>query len=158
MAKHKVIPRSKWGAGPPHAPPRKMVSDSQGLFVHHTVDQSPRTRRGERAAMQRLQQIAWSRGFNDISYSFIVFRSGRVYEGRGLYTEGAHTLGYNGTAYGAAAAGNYDVDVPTAKMLAAFKWLRRSYLKLGSKPLRPHSAVDSTACPGKNLRAKLGVI
>lgn len=154
--KRKVIPRSAWGAGAPHSAPRGMANDSDGLFVHHTVAGAPTTKAGEQAEMRNLQQIAWSRGFNDISYSFIVFPSGRIYEGRGKGIEGAHTLGYNDTAYGAAAAGNYDTASPTNAMVKSFKWLRREYLKIGSRPIRPHSSVYATACPGAKLRARIG--
>ena len=149
----KVIPREVWNAGPDVAD--KMGTPIEGLFVHHTVGGAPRTRRGERAEMRNLQAVARSRGFVDISYSFVVFPSGRIYEGRGKHREGAHTLGFNDTAYAASCAGNYDASRPSDKMIAALRWLRRDYLNLKDRPLRPHSAVYGTACPGRYLRARL---
>ena len=151
----KIITRNQWNALSPLDPPRKMVSTADGIFVHHTVSAAPVKTDTERAEMRNLQHIAFSRGFNDISYSFIVFPSGRIYEGRGLHIEGAHTLGYNDSAYGIAAAGNYETSRPTNAMLEAFRWLRRDYLALKTRPLRPHSNVYPTACPGKFLIAKL---
>jgi hypothetical protein len=158
MIRRRVISRARWGAKPPKSRLGALASTRDGLFVHHTVSAAPWSRKAERAEMRNLQQIAFSRGFSDISYSFIVFPSGRVYEGRGKGVEGAHTLGFNDTAYGAAAAGNYEVKVPSRRMVRSFRWLRREYLKLGSKPLRPHQAVSSTACPGKHLVARLSRI
>lgn len=151
----RVISRKRWGAAPPRAPRVWMTSTKDGIFIHHTVSGAPTTREAERQEMRNLQQIAFSRGFDDISYSFIVFPSGRVYEGRGKNVAGAHTYGYNDTAYGVAAAGNYEVAKPTDRLVTSLRWLRRRHLKLGSRPLRPHSRVDSTACPGRHLRARL---
>lgn len=155
MAKraHKVIPRSAWNAGAQKAD--SMGAATQGLFVHHTVADSPTTKAGEEQEMRDLQQIARSRGFVDISYSFIVFQSGRIWEGRGKGREGAHTIGYNDNAYAVAAAGNYDRQTPSKAMIEAIRWLRRQYLDLENRPVRPHSAVSSTACPGSKLRARI---
>jgi hypothetical protein len=158
VLRRKVIPRHKWGAAPAKGFLGTMSSTKDGMFVHHTVSGAPRTKSGERAEMRNLQQIAFSRSFSDISYSFIVFPSGRVYEGRGVGVEGAHTIGFNDTAYGVAAAGNYETAKPTRRMVRSFRWLRREHLKLGNKPLRPHSAVSQTACPGKYLFLRLGDI
>ena len=135
-----------------------MSSVRDGVFIHHSVSPAPATKEGERAEMRNLQQIAFSRGFSDISYSFVVFPSGRIYEGRGKGVEGAHTLGYNDTAYGLCAAGNYETVRPTNELVKSLSWLRRRYLRLADKPCRPHRAVYSTACPGRHLVARLSDI
>lgn len=153
--KRRVHSRRDWGAAPPRGPIDPLTSTANGFFVHHTVAGAPTTKAGEEAEMRNLQNIAFQRGFNDISYSWIVFPSGRIYEGRGLGKAGAHTLNYNYTAYGAAAAGNYDIARPTNAMVKSFRWLRRKHAKLADRPLRPHSAVYATACPGSFLRARL---
>lgn len=147
----RVIPRSEWGAQAPKSAPVPLLNRSGGFFVHHTVVGAPTTESGERAEMRNLQQIAFSRGFNDISYSFIVFQSGRLYEGRGRNAQGAHTLGFNSTALACAAAGNYDNLTPTPALLRSLKWLYRDYLALGQAPCRGHRDVYGTACPGAKL-------
>lgn len=147
----KVIPRARWKAGPNQA--ALTTIDRSEDFLHHTVGGAPWTKWGERKEMRNLQAVARSRGFVDISYSWIVFPSGRIYEGRGKNREGAHTIGHN-DSYAIAAAGNYDEAVPTRKMLKAIHWLRHEYLRVGGRPL-PHSSVYATACPGKYLRAKV---
>jgi hypothetical protein len=154
QADRRVIPRSEWGA--PGFSQSPMSSTSNGLFVHHTVAGAPLTPEGEKAEMRNLDAIARSRGYAAISYSFVIFDSGRIYEGRGKGVAGAHTLNYNSTAYGAAASGNRDTSPVPQAMVDAYRWLRREYLGLGSAPLRPHSSVYGTACPGGNLRDKLG--
>lgn len=155
VIKRRVIKRAEWGAGAPKQSPSPMSNTSEGIFVHHTVSNGGKMSPAEeRAEMRNLQHIAWARGFNDISYSFIIFQSGRIYEGRGRGIEGAHTLGYNDTAYGVAAAGNYETAQPSKAMVKSYRWLR-DHLKLRGRPIRPHSSVYATACPGKNLRAKI---
>jgi hypothetical protein len=154
MLIRKVIPRESWNASPAKAW-RSMTSTHDGVFIHHSVSAAPTTKAGERAEMRNLQQIAFARGFSDISYSFVVFPSGRVYEGRGKNTEGAHTSGYNDTAYGLCAAGNYEGAKPTTALVKSLRWLRRKHLKLGNRPCRPHQAVYSTACPGRHLKARI---
>ena len=105
--------------------------------------------------MRYLQQIAFSRGFADISYSYVIFRSGRVYEGRGFEVVGAHTLGHN-AEIGVAFVGNYEVDDPTNASVAALEKLRKHIgATLGKKVA--HCKVYATACCGKKLRAKLGL-
>jgi hypothetical protein len=150
-----VLSRAKWDAKPPRQTPSRMSSTRDGVFIHHSVSRAPSTVAAERAEMRNLQQIAFSRGFNDISYSFIVFPSGRIYEGRGKGVEGAHTLGYNDTAYGLCCAGNYETAKPTDAMVKSLRWLRRTYLNLGDKPCRAHQSVYATACPGKYLKARI---
>ena len=152
----KVIPRSAWNAAPPKEPLAAMTSTANGCFIHHSVTAAPpKDTAKERAAMRDLQQIAFSRGFDDFSYSFAIMPSGRIYEGRGKGKAGAHTLNYNSTSYGIVFVGNYETQEPTEAQLKAAKWLIHKHLKLGSKPIRGHRQVYATACPGDKLYAKL---
>ena len=155
MIRRKVIPRERWNSAPAKAW-RSMTSAEDGVFIHHSVSAAPTTKAGERAEMRNLQQIAFSRGFSDVSYSYVVFPSGRIYEGRGRGIEGAHTSGYNATAYGLCAAGNYDASKPTSALVKSLRWLRRKHLNLAHRPVRAHRQVYSTACPGRHLNARIG--
>jgi hypothetical protein len=120
------------------------------------------SRRMEKQHMRTLEQIALSRGFSGISYTHVVFPSGRVWFGRGFRKVGAHTMGYNSTGFGVAAVGNYETDKPTEALLTgiartfrkARKWRKASK----DARIRGHRDVSSTACPGKNLYAKLDQI
>lgn len=55
------------------------------------------------------------RNFLDIGYNFVVGGDGNIYDGRGWYKEGVHTLGWNGNSIGIAFIGNYDKIKPTEK-------------------------------------------
>lgn len=138
-----VITRADWGAGPnraaPVAPQRKTRT-----FLHHTV--TPQWT-GAQAA-RNLQRIARSRGFADISYSWLADRAGNEVEGRGWHRVGAHTKGYNTTAEAVSLIGNLDGEPVPAPMVAAASRLARR-----SRPGRitgGHRDVASTACPGRH--------
>lgn len=149
----KIIPREKWDNNPSDRQAARMANEGEGLFVHHSVSGSPVTQAGEEAEMRNLEAIARSRGFSDISYSFIVAPSGRIYEGRGRGIVGAHTVGFNSTAHAVSAMGNYETQKPTDAMVQSIKWLRDDYLR--AVKFRPHSSVYATACPGQHLYREL---
>lgn len=158
----RVIPRSEWGARPPRSVSH-MANDSGGVFVHHSVGAAPTSEDGERTEMRAIQRFHMdTRAYVDIGYSFVVAPSGRIYEGRGLNVAGAHTQNdagtgnYNSTSYGLCVMGNYENQVPNDAVIASLRWLRRSYLNLGDRPVRSHSQVYATACCGRHLRARLG--
>lgn len=155
-----IIGRRAWGAKPPkHALIPIEWTAKTTTYVHHSVTNEPTGLTGqalidaERAHMRLLQQIAFDRGFSDISYCYIIFKSGRVYEGRGK-TVGAHTLGHN-MELGVCFAGNYEVDTLTTDQKKALTALRA---KLGiTGAIKAHCSVYATACPGKNVRTALGL-
>src|SRR5690606_10547208 len=74
---------------------------------------------------------------------------------------GAHTGGRNSTSRSICFAGNFEANKPTEAALATAaaiyaegkgRWWTRS------APLRGHREVKSTACPGKNVWARMGTI
>jgi hypothetical protein len=166
MPEPRIIPRKAWDAGPNRTAVIDVKKDV--LFVHHTVANAPGLfskivgavrraawksglRAAERAEMRNLQAIARSRGFIDISYSFVVFPSGRVYAGRGRHREGAHTLSWN-DRYAVAAAGNYEVNQPTDAMVRSIRLLQE---KLNIRSRKGHRDVSSTSCPGRLLYSRI---
>lgn len=150
----RIIRRHEWGASDPRARftfPGKVSH----VFIHHSVtaqlaQDAPRDI--EEREMRKVQQIAFSRGFSDFSYSFADFPSGRVYEGRGWNVVGAHTAGYNSSSYAVCSIGNYQDNRPTKEQIEAKAELIRYGIETGrimaSPRIEPHSAVKATACPG----------
>lgn len=135
-----------------------MTLPAAGTYIHHTVTSGGfRTTKGERKHMRELQQIAFSRGFDDISYSFVIFRSGRVYKGRGWGVVGAHTEGSNSTSHAFCFVGNFESDRPTKKALESAAALHRRGIEL--KYIKRDGFIKghrdapgaATACPGANL-------
>lgn len=110
----------------------------------------------EKTAMRQMQSFHQrGHGWTDIGYHFVIFPSGRVYEGRPANTVGAHALNGN-LMPGISFAGNYERDEPTTHQLAAYNDLLDH---LGITEAVGHYRVvgNSTACPGKHLKARLGV-
>ncbi|XP_045510317.1 peptidoglycan recognition protein-like isoform X1 [Colias croceus] len=130
------------------------------VVVQHTVS-SPCTKFVICAAQLRNMQHYFIGTFNyDIPYNFLIGNDGRVYEGRGWNTEGAHTFGYNRCAVGIGFIGDYREDMPNhsrvtdaqlnrTRMILAegvrLGYLRPDYLIVGAKDLR------DTASPGSIL-------
>ncbi|MGH7339264.1 MAG: N-acetylmuramoyl-L-alanine amidase [Candidatus Rokuibacteriota bacterium] len=137
-----------------------MADPVDTFFIHHSVTNAPgpsASREEDAAHTRLLQSIAFGRGFLDISYSFIAYRSGRIAEGRGWGAAGAHTQGFNSTSYAVCLAGNYERDVPTPPQIRAVQELIALGKQLDRiKPavtIRPHRAVSATSCPGANVMA-----
>lgn len=156
--------RRSWGAAKPRTEPTPVSSLRTGFYVHHSVTAMPKDYRklprrkqlrAEKEHMRYLQDIAFGRGFSDISYNFVLFPSGRVYRGRGWGFLGAHNDGENTTTIGGCAVGNYDVAIPSRKLLDAYVALIKRGRRVGTLSrkcfIKGHRDSDSTACPGENL-------
>lgn len=94
-------------------------------------------------------------GWTDIGYHFIIFPSGRVYQGRPVEASGAHTVGYNNWI-GVCFAGNFEKEHLTPQARASYDELIAD-LKVSKANIKGHYRVNPTACPGKNIKSKLGV-
>lgn len=159
----RIVKRASWGAQPPRGS-REVVSwQGKCVLLHHTAHRRPRgrTRRkliaDEKLVMRELQQIAFDRGFSDISYSFVTMPSGRVYEGRGALIKGAHTQGGNPGCKpfyndhpGISLPGDYTHQGMTRRQRAAV-WRLRKHLRSRygiQTRMVPHRNVFATSCPG----------
>ena len=155
-----MFSRSAWGAMSPRGR-AKMGSVGQ-VWVHHTAGPSPTAPDAEAAEMRAIQRFHMgTKQWSDIAYSFVVFPSGRVYEGRGWGVVGAHTENWNSRSYGICFAGNFETLVPTDEALAAAGALIRHGLDAGhitGYRIGGHRDTKATVCPGKNLYARLSVI
>ena len=153
--------RRLWGAvAPTDTPTRDDWSRGVTLVVHHTAGTAPYGEGAERQEMRNIQrQHQRANGWNDIGYNYVIMPSGRVYEGRGFNVRGAHTANHNTGTIGVSFAGNYDVNKPTARSIAAYHALRLRLRVKGAKVVRVrgHRQMpdQSTACPGRHLMGAL---
>lgn len=134
------------------------------VYVHHTVSAllpADASLDDEREQMRALEGIGQSRFGTGISYNVIVFPSGRAYQGVSWNRRGTHTGGRNSTVRSISFAGNFETAIPTPQALTTAaaiyaegkgKWWR------DDAPLFGHRNVSQTACPGKNLYARLDLI
>lgn len=152
-----IVSREEAGLKPPKGKPVKMKLPVGEVWIHHTV--TPVTA-DPLADWRLVQNVAFGRDFNDISYSYGIHPNGTVLMGRGDYV-GAHTANRNSTSLGVVLIGNYETTAPTEEMIRSVQelmaWLKETsrVKNSGVYPTGGHRDVYATACPGKYAYAKL---
>lgn len=146
-----AISRRRWGArgNVPQDGAKK-----RELFLHHTVSSgTKRTRAQERAHMRQLEAGHINQGWSTIGYSYILFRSGRLYVGRGFRGLPAAQGGHNTGTVAIACVGNYDTHglsrAQRLRLRSTAIWLRsRGVRTVGAHREAPGQA---TSCPGRHI-------
>ena len=117
-----IISRSQWGAlRSTRLIPVLEPKYIKHIFIHHTddgescYDYESCTKRVRQ--LQSYDQI--NKNWPDIGYNWLVGGDGLVYEGRGWFIEGSHTINYNQRSIGIAFIGNYDRYQPKQSMVEA---------------------------------------
>lgn len=158
-----IAGRGSWGARYPDGD-MNLYGLAEEVFVHHTVTAllpASASPGDEREQMRAIESVGQSRFGTGISYNVIIFPSGRAYQGVSFNRRGTHTGGRNSTTRSICFAGNFEVATPTDAALATAtdiyhdgkgRWWE------GDAPLRGHRNVSQTACPGRNLYARLDLI
>ncbi|MFD1827265.1 Ig-like domain repeat protein [Mumia zhuanghuii] len=154
----------------------------QGAVVHHTAGSNSYTQAEVPSVIRAIyayhvKALKW----RDIGYNVVVDKWGRAWEGRwgGLTRNvvGAHALNNNTTTFGVSVLGNFEsaaassAVVETVSRVIAWKFslnhvvptgTRTFTTNRGKKVVKPkivgHRDVGQTACPGRNLYAKMGTI
>lgn len=154
----RIVTRAEWGAQAPRASMAVMRYPARELWVHHSVTNPT----GDPYADARaIQKIGFSRGFSDISYSFLVHPNGTIMEGRDLRYVGAHTSGHNSVSLAVCLIGNYENGPPSQAQIDAIRWLRDHLVATGKLvggkvyPTGGHRDTKATACPGRHAYAAI---
>jgi hypothetical protein len=144
-----IVPRATWGAiAQAQLVPTRWTPGAE-LIVHHTASDTPPANteaRQDYALARGFDRFhRWTRGWRGgIGYSFLVFPSGRILEGRGEHV-GAHTVGANETHPAVALVGDYSTRPPSPAMRAAVSELAEV---IGHRRLSAHRRFNPTSCPG----------
>lgn len=153
------VTRTGWGALPPKTTPITIPTVSS-VFIHHSASPPTDDPKKDVKAIQAFHMN--SRGYSDIAYTLLVHPNETVLAGRLLGNKavvGAHTSGHNTTSIAICAIGNYETDQAPDSLIRginlALKWAADNGLCKNTSTIRPHSDVFSTACCGKNLKARL---
>ena len=159
-----IISRKTWGARHNDGFYNRKVGRLD-KWLHHSVTahlSKDAKQPHEEAEMRKLDDIGQSRFKGGISYTFVIFPSGRIYEGHSIGRVGAHTAGRNSVSAGIALAGNYETNQVTAEQVASVAWLLNEGIDNGwwTEPKLDggHRDTKATACPGKNAYAQIPVI
>lgn len=159
-----IYSRSSWGARYRDGFGTRAVRNLE-VWLHHSVTTqlSPSASvESEKAQVRSLESIGQSRFGGGISYTYVVFPSGRVYQGHSLNRIGAHTAGHNTRGIGIVLAGNYDVYEPSAAQLSAVAHLLQFLQGMGAisraRLNGGHRDTKATGCPGNRAYNKIGTI
>lgn len=157
----RTIARKEWGArygfGTATAGLLELV------MIHHTAGPDLPTDADlarEKLAVAGIEtQHVRDNGWNGIAYNWLIFPSGRVYEGRGWRQQGAHCKGQNHRSVGIAFVMNSEAKEPTAEAMEACRQLLAMGV-LGNHlapefAIKGHRDFDATKCPGAKLYARL---
>lgn len=134
-----------------------MQLPAQELYIHHTVTKPTKS---AFADFRTVQRVAFSRDFDDTSYSYLIHPDGTIGEGRGLFI-GAHTKGLNHKVLAFAFVGNYSEMEPTPEQISASRWLKRHLQDEGALvkdcPCRGHrdNPNSPSECPGNKLYRRI---
>ena len=159
-----VASRASWGARYRNGVGNRPLGNLD-LWFHHTVTTtlSPNaTVAQERAQMRVIESIGQNRFGAGISYNYLVFPSGRIYEGASIGRIAYHTGGSrNVTGAAICLVGNYEANRMTRAQEQSVAWLMRRGRTRNhwrTNNLRPHQTVSSTACPGRYAIGRVSAI
>ena len=131
------------------------------IIVHCTA-----TQEGLDYTVDDIRRWHRGRGFTDVGYHYIVYRSGSVVNGRDVDTTGAHCTGHNTHSIGVCYVGGLDRDGKTAKdtrtlaqkaaLLSLLTDLRRLYPSsriIGHRDTSPDKNGNGTVEPFEWIKA-----
>lgn len=151
-----VIRRSAWSRVTPAYPRLHTTDRYWRITVHHAGMQAIRTTDIRQVAREisNIQGAHMGQHYGDIAYHLIVDYAGRVWEGRSLVFEGAHTANANEGNLGLMLLGNFEKQSPSAAQLATMgnlvELLRRQYRVRASR-VYGHRDLSPSMCPGRQL-------
>lgn len=151
-----IIDRGSWGA---RAGQGETLGQVDEVVVHHfwrpsINDVVPAEEESE--LMRKVEDLHVSNGWSGFGYNFVVFQSGRVYEGRGWGREGAHTQGKNAESVGIAFAVDGDRHDLTPEAWDAARRLVAQGVAEGhlasDLEVTGHTDHASKSCPGARIQ------
>jgi len=125
------------------------------LIVHHGggSDANPKSDTSHHTAKD-MEKWHLSKGWDGLSYQYVIHKDGEVWQGRPEHRNGAHTYGKNTQSIGICLAGNFDVTLPSEDQKHALSQLLKDLTAKYSIPLSnvvPHRKFANKSCYGKKL-------
>ncbi|KAM9113728.1 peptidoglycan-recognition protein SC2-like [Pangshura tecta] len=150
-----IVSRRQWGARPPRSRVR-LRTPVPYVIIHHTAGKRCTSQASCSREVKGIQNYHMdTQRWSDIGYNFLIGEDGRVYEGRGWSTVGAHAKNWNSKSLGFSFLGNFSSITPSTAALNAAKSLIRCAVSKGflsrTYTLKGHRNVNQTSCPGNAL-------
>lgn len=157
----KIIGRSRWGSRHTNPEGHQGIRSIREIFIHWTESATGQQNYAQQCgAMRGLQSFHMDgRGWSDLGYHYVVFqpygklRFARVFEGRELDRVPAAQANHNtNTCAIAVVMKNGDpLKWQTKLALRRLVYYLRKNRIVGDVPVKPHSDVTATTCPGPKL-------
>jgi len=157
----RIVTRAGWRARQPKSRNWRSTDQIIGVCYHHTAGPQPSLTRSGPSILREIQTYHMdSRGYRDIAYHAIIGPSGKIYEGRPIEDEGAHSDGTwqggdpNFNLLGICFLGNFEgvnklTDAAKQSALALeYIWGMKLRRKLS---YCDHQMTKATACPGGDV-------
>lgn len=162
MGRLDLTTREGWGARTTRT--GRPMGKVARLVVHHFWRPDvPATasRAQEREVMRGVEAYHASQGWSAApGYQYVVFDSGRAYEGVGFGRQGVHTAGFNSIAIALCFGNDGDADEPTDAAWEAMQRLRRVAVRRGHLDrdylLTGHRDHAPKSCPGNLTYPRIG--
>uniref|UniRef100_A0A6I8PFL9 Peptidoglycan recognition protein 1 n=1 Tax=Ornithorhynchus anatinus TaxID=9258 RepID=A0A6I8PFL9_ORNAN len=152
-----IVSRAQWRAAKPRCQ-KLLGTPVDTAIIHHTEGTACSSSTSCQRVVKAIQDFHQGpqRKWCDIGYNFLIGEDGRVYEGRGWKTMGAHAGSKgNWRSLGIAFLGSFGSRVPNAKAQAALRSLLSCAVRRGALrnnyALKGHRNFMSTSCPGQSL-------
>ena len=148
------IPRSEWAQRPITMRSIDPMGRIWRITVHHSGE-APDFKDPAEDVMRRIERAHQGKDWACIGYHFVIARDGRIFEGRPLLYQGAHSTGDNNIGnIGICLLGDFDQQVPSKtqreNLIDLLDRLCRRY-GIAHDKVYGHRDFRSTECPGKNL-------
>lgn len=146
------VTRGQWGARPPRQLAHRTYDQITASVIHYADLPVHATLPDEEAAVRGIQRFHMdAKGWADIGYHYLVGMTGTVYEGRPLYTVGAHCEGFNTPSFGVCFL-TADGITPVAGAACVNLIQLVEYVTLHHKvAILAHREKRPTHCPGDKL-------
>lgn len=156
-------PRRLWARGEPDLSVLNPMLPVSAITVHHDGLDTLITGTSERESMDRIELYRVGhrgKGWGDIGYHLVIDRAGRLWQGRSIRWQGAHVKNHNEGNIGVLVMGNFEEQYPTSAQLKTLEKTIQDLMKaygVRKKAVYTHREWPDaqTACPGRNLQARM---
>lgn len=122
--------------------PQRMSRPVDYIVLHHAA--------AETASVEDVHRYHVSKGWAGIGYHYYIRRDGSVWRGRRPEEMGAHCVPVNSRSWGICFEGDFSgQQITTPQFVNGIQLIRQLKSLRPEAQIVPHSALDSTSCPGK---------